>query len=129
MRVTKTIREYITKRVREKYQPRIAEIDRDYKAKKKELNEEIECARLEFEKQLQTLVKINCGAWHFESQSWGGGKDILSCHEVKDKDAEHEHYQLKRKIEEEMFAVIDNIVVELELGGNKEALEKMLSEI
>jgi hypothetical protein len=129
MRVTKTVKEYINKKVAEKYKPLIAEIDLDYKVKKEEVNKKIECAVEEFEKQLKAIVADNNDKWTFDVAERWGKKNILSWYEVSDKVAENEYWQQKRRLEDEMHEKVENIIVELELGGTRETLEKMLSEI
>ena len=129
MRVTKTVKEYINKKVAEKYKPLIAEIDLEYKVKKEEVNKKIECAVAEFEKQLKAIVADNNDKWTFDVAERWGKKNILSWYEVSDKVAENEYWQQKRRLEDEMHEKVENIIVELELGGTRETLEKMLSEI
>ena len=129
MRVTKTVKEYISKKVAEKYKPLIAEIDLEYKVKKEEVNKKIECAVEEFEKQLKAIVADNNDKWTFDVAERWGKKNILSWYEVSDKTAEHEYYSQKRRLEDEMHEKVENIIVELELGGTREIFEKMLSEI
>ena len=129
MRVTKTVKEYISKKVAEKYKPLIAEIDLDYKVKKEEVNKKIECAVAEFEKQLKAIVADNNDKWTFDVVERWGERKILAWYEVSDKTAEHEYYSQKRNLECERNEKIENIIVELELGGTRETLEKMLAEI
>ena len=127
MRVTKTVKGYIEKQVCEKYKPLIAEIDLDYKVKREELNKKIECAVREFEKQLQAIVADNNDKYHFEIPERYG--NILNYNDAYDKDAEQEFRNKRRELECERNAKIENIIVELELGGDRATLEKMLSEI
>lgn len=129
MRVTKTVKEYISKKVAEKYKPLIEEIDLDYKVKKEEVNKKIECAVKEFEKQLKAIVADNNDKWTFDVAERWGEKRILSWYEVSDKTAEHEYRNQKSQLECERNEKIENIIVELELGGTRETLEKMLAEI
>lgn len=130
MRVTKTVKAYIDKKVREKYKPLISEIDLAYKCKKEEVNKKIECAVEEFEKQLLAIVADNCNEWNFAPpERWGKDKRILDWQEVCDKEAEKEYYQQKKQLEIERNEKIENIIVELELGGDRETLERMLNEI
>lgn len=129
MRVTKTVREYITKKVVEKYKDRITAIDLDYKVKKEEVHKKLKSFADECNKKAWEIVKDNCNTWNFTTtKSWD--KDILiTYYNVYDKEAEDAHYQEKRNLEKEMQEKINDIIVELELGGNKETLEKMLAEI
>lgn len=78
MRVTKTVKEYISKKVAEKYKPLIAEIDLEYKVKKEEVNKKIECAVEEFEKQLKAIVADNNDKWTFDvAERWGKKKYFI----------------------------------------------------
>lgn len=129
MRVTKTVKEYISKKVAEKYKPLIAEIDLDYKVKKEEVNKKIECAITEFEKQLKAIIADNCDEWNFKMENRYSEEHVLSWSEIRDKEAENDYWQEKRNLEFEKDEKIENIIVELELGGTRETLEKMLAEI
>lgn len=129
MRVTKTVKEYITKKVSEKYKDRITAIDLEYKVKKEEVNAKLKSFAEECNKKAWEIVKDNCDTWNFTSvRNWD--KDLLiSYYEVYDKKTEDRYYQEKRNLDKEMQEKINDIIVELELGGNKETLEKMLAEI
>ena len=129
MRVTKTVREYIAKKVAEKYKPLIAEVDLEYKVKKEKVNKKIECAVAEFEKQVRAIVADNNDKWTFDVVERWGEKKILAWYEVSDKSAEHKYYSQKRSLEDERNEKIENIIVELELGGDRQTLERMLAEI
>ena len=129
MRVTKTVKEYISKKVAEKYKPLIAEVDLEYKVKKEKVNKKIECAVAEFEKQVRAIVADNNDKWTFDVVERWGEKKILAWYEVSDKSAEHKYYSQKRSLEDERNEKIENIIVELELGGDRQTLERMLAEI
>ena len=129
MRVTKTVKEYISKKVAEKYKPRINEVGLDYKLEKEKLNKKIESAVKRFEEELNAIVADNCQNYNFQAPVRFNEQKILSWYEVLDKEAENEHYHMKRHLEEEKNEKIENIIVELELGGTRETLEKMLNEI
>lgn len=129
MRVTKTVKGYIEKQVREKYKPLIAEIDLDYKVKKEEVNKKIECAVAEFEKQIQAIVADNCEKYNFTADTYRTDATYLDWRGVWDTKAEQEFRDKRRSLEVERDEKIENIIVELELGGNRATLEKMLNEI
>ena len=67
--------------------------------------------------------------WNFTNVRTWDKNLLISYYEVYDKEAEDRYYQEKRNLEKEMQEKINDIIVELELGGNKETLEKMLAEI
>ena len=129
MRVTKTVKDYITKKVVEKYQPRINEIDAEYKSKKEEVNQKLKSFAEECNKKAWEIVKDNCQTWNFTKSRSYEQETLISYYDVYDRDAEDEYYNKKRDIREEMEEKINEIIVELELGGNKETLEKMLAEL
>lgn len=129
MRVTKTVKGYIEKQVREKYKPLIAEIDLDYKVKKEEVNKKIESAVKEFEKQIIAIVADNCEKYNFSIDTYRMGATFLDWRGVWDMEAEQEFRYKRKALECERDEKIENIIIELELGGNRETLERMLSEI
>lgn len=129
MRVTKTVKNYIEKRVCEKYKPLFAEVDLGYRVKKEEVNKKIESAVQEFEKQIQAIVADNCEKYNFEASSFKINAPYLDWCGVWDKQAEVEFRNKKRALECERNEKIENIIIELELGGDRETLERMLNEI
>ena len=127
MRVTKTVKSYIEKRVCEKYKPLIAEVDLDYKVKKEEVNKKIQCAIEEFEKQLLAIVADNCEKYNFQIPERYGS--IINHNDAYDFETEQKFRNKRRALECERDEKIENIIVELELGGDRETLERMLNEI
>lgn len=129
MRVTKTVKEYIAKRVNEVYKPKIREIDLDYKCEKEKINKKIESAIARFEEELKAILADNRENYNWDVQERYGEKNILDWREVSDRYAENEFWQAKRRMTEEQEEAITNIIVELELGGDRETLEEMLAEL
>lgn len=131
MRVTRTIKDYITRRVNEIYQPKINNIDADYKKERDALDERIHLAVERFDKELKAIVAESCTKYNFEAggYSYSRTTDFLTVVGVRDKEAEDKFYNEKRKLTEEKSLKIEEIIVELELGGTKETLEKLLSEL
>lgn len=131
MRVTRTIKDYITRRVNEIYQPKINGIDADYKKERDALDERIHLAVERFDKELKAIVAESCTKYNFEAggYSYSRTTDFLTVVGVRDKEAEDKFYNEKRKLTEEKSLKIEEIIVELELGGTKETLEKLLSEL
>lgn len=131
MRVTRTIKDYIARRVNEIYQPKINGIDADYKVERDALDEKIHSAVERFDKELKALVAESGTKYNFEAggYSYSRTTDFLTVVGVRDKEAEDKFYNEKRKLTEEKNLKIEGIIVELELGGTKETLEKLLSEL
>lgn len=131
MRVTRTIKDYIARRVNEIYQPKINNIDADYKKERDALDERIHLVVERFDKELKAIVAESCTKYNFEAggYSYSRTTDFLTVVGVRDKEAEDKFYNEKRKLTEEKSLKIEEIIVELELGGTKETLEKLLSEL
>ena len=127
MRVSKVVKEHITKKVCEIYNPRINEIDVDYQVKREELLAKIRSCMERAEEEIKAIIADNCEQWNFAPYY---GRDILSMtHNIGDKDAEYDFRIKKDDLRRERDDKIKNIIVELELGGNKETLEKLLAEL
>lgn len=129
MRVTKTVKNYIEKIVREKYKPIILEVDLDYRVKREEVNKKIESAVKEFEKQIIAIVADNCETYNFSIDTYRAGATLLDWRGVWDIEAEQKFRNKRKALECERDEKIENIIIELELGGNRETLERMLNEI
>ena len=126
MRVSKVVKEHITKRVNAVYAQRINEVDVDYKVKKEEVIAKIRSFVENAEKEIQAIIADNCENWNFTTTF---GRDVLSYRNIEDYEAEKKYYNLKNQLKAERDRKIEEIIVELELGGNKETLEKMLAEL
>ena len=127
MRVSKVVKEHITKRVNAVYNPRINEIDLDYRGKKEEVIAKIRSFVENAEKEVQAILADNCGTWNFAPNY---GKNVLSFNSyIGDYDMEREYRNKQDQLRAERDEKIEEIIVELELGGNKETLEKMLAEL
>jgi hypothetical protein len=126
MKVSKTVKEYIAKKVREAYAPHLREVDLDYQVKKAEVEAKIKSATEQFKKDILDIVKDNCEQWNFEP-------DIRYVEYygiyVHDKIAEQEYRNQKVNIEDERDAKIEEIIITLELGGTKADLENMLANL
>ena len=126
MKVSKTVQEYIAKKVREVYEPRLREVDLDYKVKKAEVEAKIQSATEQFKKNILDIVKDNCEQWNFEPNiRYVDYFDIY----IHDQIAEQEYRNQKANIESERNAKIEEIIVTLELGGTKADLENMLANL
>ena len=126
MKVSRTVKEYITKKVCEVYAPRLREVDLDYKVKKAEVEAKIKSATEQFKQNILDIVKDNCEQWNFEPNiKYVEYYGIY----VHDQVAEREYHNQKEIIERERDEKIDEIIVTLELGGTKADLENMLANL
>ena len=65
MRVSKVVKEHIAKKVNEIYNPRINEIDLEYKIKKDEIDKKIRSFVEKAEKEVKAILADNCETWNF----------------------------------------------------------------
>lgn len=126
MRVSKIVKDYIVKEVKNKYSNKLKAIGTDYDIKEKEINDMIEEKMKEFEKELQTLIVEKGNGFEFKP-SWGN--PILSCRMVSDGEERQRIREQRREMEKEIEGKYTNIILELELGGTKADLERMLNEL
>ena len=126
MRVSKTVKDYIVKEVGKKYSDKLKAIGADYNAKEKEINDMIDEKMNEFEKELKTLIAEKSGGYEFKT-SWSN--PILNCRMVSDGEERQKIRDQRREMEKEIEETYTNIILELELGGTKADLERMLSEL
>ena len=125
MRVSKTVREYIEKKVGEIYSMELNEIENELENLNKENNEKVANKRKEIETVIRSMLEND-----FKSTSSWNDKFSLSLYimsteiESKRKELELRRLELHRIKNE----TISNIVVELELGGTRDTLEKLLAQ-
>ena len=131
MRVSKTVREYIEKRVSEKvnakYDAERIEADRQNKVINdfwNNLSEELEALAAE---RVNKFLEKNSFAER------GPRPDIISYHPSVISIADHylssSVHNWRNRARAEIKEKVEDIVVTLELGGTKEDLERMISEI
>lgn len=121
MRVSKTMKEYIRQQVEAKIEPRIAEIqatiDEDMDAMRVALSDITEKAQAQALEVLEDSP-VYCVDLHrnelIQFRTYG------LRHPLEDE---------KSKLYNKINKITQDIIVELELGGNKETLERLLSEI
>ena len=131
MRVTKTIREYIEECVRAKFP--VAEIEKQVEENRKivkQANEEINKLIAEASKKIVLEVGKKFGI----TKDMAINQSFLSLYSSYSYSTSNAPDTMKAnaervKREKEIADAIKNIVVTLELDGNKEDLEKMLAEI
>lgn len=128
MRVTKAIREYIEGKVNDIYKPRYNALRADYDAKKNAAQKELEAARERWEAEAKAIVAAHGLSvdTHYNSDApW----DLVNI-DCRYGDAEWRPVSAAiDKARAEKNAAIQNIIVEMELGGNREKLESMLAAI
>lgn len=126
MRVTKIIREYVEETVNGIYDPLIENCSGDYYKKKNEVRKILEKMAGEFDAAAKKMIKET----GFSIDSWDekeraiitytcnfGGKERASILEKEN------------KLKDEKRQKIQNILVNLELGGTKAELDEMLKNI
>lgn len=134
MRVTKAVREYIEKQVR-------AKIEKKYEAEKneskriKDIKEDIETRAAEAARQAAIAVFMEAKNYEdildFDEKSMqdiytGGFRRVLN---LKDKVYQNSIHNWSYRMQNEVDGKVQDIIVTLELGGNKADLDRMLSEI
>ena len=134
MRVTKAVREYIEKQVR-------AKIEKKYEAEKneskriKDIKADIETRAAEAARQAAITVFMEAKNYEdildFDEKSaqdiyMSGYSRVLA---LKDKVYQSSIHNWSHRMQNEIDEKVQDIIVTLELGGNKADLDRMLSEI
>ena len=133
MRVTKKVENYIREQVKAKVMPK-------YEAEKAEakriidLRNDIESRACEAAKQAAMAVFAEVKDYDdiFELDEDSIRKAYLSCYRpigIKDFCYTDSVHKWESRYTEEVDKIVDNIIVTLELGGNKADLDRMLNEI
>lgn len=133
MRVTKKVENYIREQVKAKVMPK-------YEAEKAEskriisLKNDIESRASDAAKQAAMAVFNEAKKYSdiFELDESSVQKAYLSCYNpirLKDSCYIDSVYKWESRYTEEVNKIVDNIIVTLELGGNKADLDRMLNEI
>ena len=134
MRVTKAVREYIEKQVR-------AKIEQKYEAEKNE-SERIKGIKADIETRAAEAARQAAIAVFMEAKNY---EDILDFDEkfvqdiymsgsnrvlaLKDRVYQNSIHNWSHRMRNEVDEKVQDIIVTLELGGNKADLDRMLSEI
>ena len=133
MRVTKKVENYIREQVKAKVMPK-------YEAEKAEskrilsIRNDIENRACEAAKQAAMAVFAEVKEYDdiFELDENSIRKAYLSCYRpigIKDFCYTNSVHKWESRYTEEVNKIVDNIIVTLELGGNKADLDRMLNEI
>jgi hypothetical protein len=132
MRVTKIIKEYIGKKVNEVYEPKMNEIGLQYKCDREKMAMRIKSAVLECEEKIKAIVADHQDGWNYECKryhTFACGTEWLRYCEPIDEEAEKKFYQEKQNLIDEKNEKIQEIIVALELGGDKAMLDEMLKNL
>ena len=133
MRVTKKVENYIREQVKAKVMPK-------YEAEKAEskriinLKNDIENRASDAAKQAAIAIFNEAKQYSdiFELDESSVRKAYLSCYNpirIKDSCYTDSVHKWESRYAEEVNKIVDNIIVTLELGGNKADLDRMLNEI
>ena len=125
MRVSKVVREYIIQKVTEKYAARLKAVGAEYEKTQKKIYEAMEAFKEKAEAELLAIVAENSDGFNFEFRY----SKPIALGSIADREAQDKIYEEERKIRAERDEKINNIIIELELGGNKETLERLLAEL
>ena len=134
MRVTKAVREYIEKQVR-------AKVEQKYEAEKNE-SKRIKDIKADIETRAAEAARQAAIAVFMEAKNY---EDILDFDEkfmqdiymsgsyrvlgLKDEAYQNSVHRWSRRMQNEVEEKVQDIIVTLELGGNKADLDRMLSEL
>ena len=126
MRVTKIIREYVEETVNGIYDPIIGNCSNDYSKKKNEVEEILEKMVNEFDAAAKKVIKEH----GFTINSWYGKEQHIIGYTCNFGDKEFKSVADKRnELRDEKRRKIQDILVNLELGGTKAELDEMLKNI
>lgn len=131
MRVTKTVREYIEKKVTEIYVERYSAEAATAEEENKIRNAAILAAEKAARETAEEILAQYCDEYSFlefylENLNCTIGYRTLT---IRDSHYSSSVHHWRDRMNAEIKEKVSEIVVELELGGTKETLEKMLSEI
>lgn len=136
MRVSKTVKEYIDKRVRDaikkKHESEINQAKYEESVRQEVLTQAADAAKTAWMKTIEDAVT----AYPFlvKGVSFSGEQIIPTFFNngsltYKDKTKLTSVHNVNTRIYDEAKQIVENIIVELELGGTKADLERMLAEI
>lgn len=126
MRVTKLIREYVEETVNGIYEPLIKNCDGDYYEKKKEVEKILEKLADEFDVAAKKIIKEN----GFSIDSWDDREKTIITYTCNFGNKEYMPIlEKRRKLRDEKKQKVQDILVNLELGGTKAELDEMLRNI
>lgn len=123
MRVTKVIRDYVEETVNGIYDPIIRDCSKDYSKRK----EEVEGIIAKMTNEFNTAIEKVINEHGFTINSWNGEKRQIINYACYFGNKEYELIADKRnELRDEKRRKIQDILVNLELGGTKAELDEML---
>lgn len=123
MRVTKIIREYVEETVNGIYNPIINNCSKGYSEKKNEVEDILEKMADEFDAAAKKIIKEH----GFTINSWNGEEKHIVSYTCNFGEKEYRPIlEERRKLRDEKTRKIQDILVNLELGGTKAELDEML---
>ena len=126
MRVTKIIKEYVEETINGIYDPIIGNCSKDYSEKKKEVENILEKMVDEFDTAAKKVIKEH----GFTIDSWNGEEYHIISYTCNFGKKEYDSIADKRnELRDEKRRKIQDILVNLELGGTKAELDEMLRNI
>lgn len=126
MRVTKIIKEYVEETVNGIYDPIIQNCSKEYSEKRNEVEEILEKMVNEFDVAAKKVIKEH----GFTIDSWYGREEHIVGHTCNFGKKEYESIANKRnELRDEKRRKIQDILVNLELGGTKAELDEMLKNL
>lgn len=128
MRITKTIREYLERCVRNKahQSPKYLELSKAMKQEKEAFESAVETVKTRADAEIRAIVdQYNC------VNKYSYNRDSLVSTYVGgyETPAEKAFFDYKLDLDAQIADKIENIIISLELGGTKEMLEEFLQEI
>ena len=126
MRVTKIIKEYVEETVNGIYDPIIRNCSKDYSIKKNEVEDILKKMVDEFDAAAKKVIKEH----GFTIDSWNGEEYHIISYTCNFGKKEYDSIADKRnELRDEKRRKIQDIFVNLELGGTKAELDEMLKNI
>ena len=125
MRVTKVIKEFIETKVKEKYADRLKAPTAQYYAEQEIINAKAKTIIRKADADLKAFLRAEYPDWAAAND----GKTLATYNSPSNSEMFNRGYQLSEKIRRERDAQINEIILNLELGGGRAELEEMLEKI
>ena len=133
MRITKRVQEYIERQVREKIYAKYEDERLEAERQEKILREFWENMTNELEERAKVAIDSFLENYGDFLERRSGNSEIIHYYSssvlIKDRYSINSVHKWRERANEEIYKKVDDIIVTLELGGNKADLDRMLSEI